>query len=306
MLLHEHLELPDELPVQASSEVALDPVLEACDVQLLETRDLRVCEALVREVGERRASPECESLVETLFTEEPLETCEIELVGFHTNEVARRLGDQTLPAEHLPELGYVDLEGLLGRVRRLFLPQRLHQPILGDDPVRVQEKHRQQRALFLPAQLEHLATGRDLERTEDAKVHLRCLSDDASTARESPQASAFAVPLPGGSRLFAAPRSSGARDRTPAIRTRRKRCTARLTRFDRLSPRSRWQRPSRLSPFRLLRPGTPSSTTTSATRSRRTPSSTTTSATRSRRTPSSTTTSATLPRPPSRSPRCRS
>ena len=50
----ERLELADELGVAAEREIGLDPLFERRELQLVEARDLRLCERLVGEVGKRR------------------------------------------------------------------------------------------------------------------------------------------------------------------------------------------------------------------------------------------------------------
>ena len=55
-------ELPDQLGVPAVGELALEPSLHGGQTQLLEARDLGLGEVLEREVGERRAAPECQRL----------------------------------------------------------------------------------------------------------------------------------------------------------------------------------------------------------------------------------------------------
>jgi hypothetical protein len=62
--LDERFELADQLCVGAECEVGLEAFLERCEAQLLETGDLALGERLVGEVGERRAAPEGERLVQ--------------------------------------------------------------------------------------------------------------------------------------------------------------------------------------------------------------------------------------------------
>jgi len=50
MLADEPLELGHELGVAAEGEVGLDPLLERGQAQLVETRDLGLCERLERDV----------------------------------------------------------------------------------------------------------------------------------------------------------------------------------------------------------------------------------------------------------------
>jgi hypothetical protein len=50
-------------------------------------------------------------------------------------------------------------------------PQCLDQPIGRDDPIRVQEKHREERPLLGAADVDRPLVGDDLERPENPKLH---------------------------------------------------------------------------------------------------------------------------------------
>ncbi len=56
----ERLQLADELSVAAEREVGLDALFERRQLQLVQARDLALCERLVGEVGQGRAPPEGE------------------------------------------------------------------------------------------------------------------------------------------------------------------------------------------------------------------------------------------------------
>ena len=56
----ERLQLADELGVAAEREVGLDPLFERRELQLVQARDLRLCERLVGEVGQGGTPPEGE------------------------------------------------------------------------------------------------------------------------------------------------------------------------------------------------------------------------------------------------------
>ena len=62
MLADEPLELTDDVRVAAESEIGLDPALQSEQAQLVEPRDRRLERRLVRDVRERRSSPERECL----------------------------------------------------------------------------------------------------------------------------------------------------------------------------------------------------------------------------------------------------
>jgi hypothetical protein len=64
MRARERLQLADDLGVAARGEILLDPPLEAVQSQLVEPDDHSLREAVIGEVGERRAAPESKRLAE--------------------------------------------------------------------------------------------------------------------------------------------------------------------------------------------------------------------------------------------------
>ena len=66
MLLNELLELGDKARVAAEIEIRGDSVLEHRDAELFEAADLGLCKRLVAEVGERPATPQRESTIESI------------------------------------------------------------------------------------------------------------------------------------------------------------------------------------------------------------------------------------------------
>src|SRR4029453_8995530 len=195
MLAHQPLELGHEVDVPAPLEILFDAALEAADPPPPEPRDLGLREALIREVRERRPAPERERLVELALLLQALEAREVELVGLHAQHVSRRPRLDAILPEHLAELGHVDLQRLRRGLGRIALPDRVDQPVLRDDAVRLEEEHREQGPLLRPAEIEHLSGGRGLERAQDAEFH--CVaSDDASTGPKRPQAAALAPLYP--------------------------------------------------------------------------------------------------------------
>src|SRR5712691_6503979 len=128
MLLHKRFELADEGGVPADREIGLDPVLDRRQPQLIEPRDLVLRKTLVSEVRERRPAPESKSVAQPFcasLVDELVEALEIELARFDAKQIARGLGLDPPSTELLPQLGYVDLQSLLGRLRRLFPPERV-------------------------------------------------------------------------------------------------------------------------------------------------------------------------------------
>ena len=87
-------------------EVGVDPSFEAGEPQLVETRDLDLCERLVDEVCECGTAPQIESLVEQRgrgrglacsdrlgsLPDEPFEAARVELVRLELEHVTSRKG----------------------------------------------------------------------------------------------------------------------------------------------------------------------------------------------------------------------
>jgi hypothetical protein len=83
-------------------------------VKLLEPSDLGLGEGLEREVGERRSAPHRERLGQARravcgiqpfrLAEHSLEAECVDLIPLDLQEIARRSGQHSLGAEHLPEL----------------------------------------------------------------------------------------------------------------------------------------------------------------------------------------------------------
>ena len=55
-------------------------------------------------------------------------------------------------AERLTELRDVDLDGVRGRLRRLARPERLDEPVDGDDASRLEREDGEEGARLLPAE----------------------------------------------------------------------------------------------------------------------------------------------------------
>ena len=62
MSRHERLELGNELRRSTHCQVRVDPILDRSEPELVESRDLALCEVLVGKVGERASSPQSERL----------------------------------------------------------------------------------------------------------------------------------------------------------------------------------------------------------------------------------------------------
>ncbi len=64
MLGDQPLELADDLCMASALEIGLQSLLETLEAKLVESRDLVLREAVVRQIGERPAAPEAEGRVE--------------------------------------------------------------------------------------------------------------------------------------------------------------------------------------------------------------------------------------------------
>ena len=135
MLDDQRLELPQDLGVTAERELRLDQLLHRRNAQILEPRDLRLRERLVREIGEHRASPQGERLFKRLerlrralgcklgatLVEQALEAVRIHLLGADLEAVAVGTRDHDVAAtlacpahESLAQARDVDLKRLCG------------------------------------------------------------------------------------------------------------------------------------------------------------------------------------------------
>src|SRR5215217_5842069 len=162
MLADEPLELGHELGVAAEDEVGLDPLLERGQPQLLETRDLSLCEGLERDVRERGAVPQSERRSQRVgrtirlargqqlstVHKQALEPAEVELLGLEREQVPAPVGLQAPVAERLTELRDVDMDAVESARRRALTPKRIDQAIRRHDLARAQEKEHEQRPLL--------------------------------------------------------------------------------------------------------------------------------------------------------------
>src|SRR5215831_13376277 len=197
MLGDETLQLADQGGVAALHEVLLDALLLTDQVPLPQTGDLRLGEAQVAEVGERRAAPEPERLSRFARLEQIAEPFQVELAFFDPQEVAGSLGLQPLLAQGLPEPGDVDLQSLRCRFGRLILPERIDETILRDDAVGLKEQHGQQDTRLRTAKVERQPLLDHLEWAQDPELH----PPPSATTLAPPHTSSKASNEPGVYRL---------------------------------------------------------------------------------------------------------
>jgi hypothetical protein len=148
----ETLQLADELGVAAEGEVGVDAGLERREPQLVQARDLGLQRLLGRQVGERRAAPQRERGAQERggvldaagrrgragVGDALLEALEVELARGDAQEVAgaARLEDAARGGlEQLAQRDDVHLQRLERTVGRGLAPQRVDQPVAGDNLV---------------------------------------------------------------------------------------------------------------------------------------------------------------------------
>ena len=99
---------PEDLGLTPQIEVRLDPILHRREPQVLDARDVRLCERLVGELYERRAAPQAQRLLEQIggagrlaggegsptLAYDPLEPVEIDRLRLDAQDVARPLRDE--------------------------------------------------------------------------------------------------------------------------------------------------------------------------------------------------------------------
>ena len=177
----ERLQLGDELVIAAESEVGVDSILERREAQLLEPRDLALCERLVPQVGQRLPAPKRKRLAENSSSaprdwraaaprQERLEPGQVHLARGGVQQIAGRARPDPICAEQLAQGGDMPVQrGLHGVGWRL--PTAPRSALARHDLLAVQEQHRKQRALLRARRGEVAATVDDLELTEDLELH---------------------------------------------------------------------------------------------------------------------------------------
>jgi hypothetical protein len=174
--------------VAAEREVAVDPVQQRRQPQLVELRHLVAPARLELETGQRRATPERERSAETLgcgleltlrgtfarACNEQLHAVGIELVRRHLQAVAAGRGRDRISAgaaERLANFREVDVDRLVRSRRRRFPPQIVDQALARDELVRIQEQNAEDEPLLHCPERDRLSGLDHLERPEDTKLH---------------------------------------------------------------------------------------------------------------------------------------
>ena len=185
MLRDQPLELAHEPRMAAERESRLAERLEASDPQLLEPRDLGLRELLVGDVVQRRASPQCERLLErplrslrvtgreqrAALVEETDEAVGVDLVPTRLEYVAAAARAQPIRVEQLAQSRDVRLQALVCRRRLHAAVEVFEQPIGRNDLVAAQQQNREESALPRAAEFQRTPIDNGLERPKDSKVH---------------------------------------------------------------------------------------------------------------------------------------
>jgi hypothetical protein len=194
MLSHQSLQAAQHLIVEAEGELGDELGLDGRHPQLLEPADVREGERVVGDVGQCRAAPELQRLVDreerpgrVLVAEglpglikQPLETDVVHLLPVDGQPVAEpapyeQLAVDPPPAarlELLTELVDVGVQHLDRAVGRRLSPDRPDEVRLGDLLVRLEQQHDQDRPLLGPPQLERASVDHDLKWPEHPELHL--------------------------------------------------------------------------------------------------------------------------------------
>ncbi len=180
----ERLELWDELGVPAAGELGVAPQLEGGETSLVQRGAVALGDRLAGQVGERRATPEPERCPGQLggprrgavperaprVLDEGLEPFVVELARLDVQQVARTAGLDPPVPERAPQAVHVDLERRDRGVGRPGGPDRVDEPLAGDDVVPVQQQRDEQRALLRGAERDRATLDDDLDRSENAEL----------------------------------------------------------------------------------------------------------------------------------------
>src|SRR5262249_39408151 len=185
MLADEPLKLTHELADPSEFELGFDARLDGEQPTLLQRLRLGRSERLVFEIRERASTPEIERLAEHIarlrriaprsrrasLLQQPLQAPQIKLTRLHPDHVAGGTALDPPTTQRSPQARDVTVERVRSTRRRRLTPQPVDQPIARNGSVRIQQKHRQDRALLRAAEREPTTVVSRLERTEDRELH---------------------------------------------------------------------------------------------------------------------------------------
>jgi hypothetical protein len=195
----EHVQLAQHLFMATEGEVAVDPVHQRRQPELVELGDLFTAVRFEQQTREGGTAPEGYHLTQDqgsrfgLSRGCPLagggkqlaEAPGVQLVEVDPEAVAAVCGLDRVVAvlsQRLAKLGDVDIDGLLRRRRGRRAPELVDQSLAGDELIRVQKQNRKDEPLLRPAQRDRLALVGHLERPEDPVLHQKVFTAfDAKT-----------------------------------------------------------------------------------------------------------------------------
>ena len=181
------LEASEHIGVAPGGELGVDRQPDRPQVELLEPPDLRPCEGLRGDVGERGAAPELErasgrAVDDSLLRLRPgsidqaLEARRVHGVGWQLELVAATAGDDRGPravgAQCLPKPGDVEGKVAGGAGRRAIPPEAIDQVVHADRPIGPKREHRQDRPLFASPQRKSLAVDESVDPPQDPNFQL--------------------------------------------------------------------------------------------------------------------------------------
>ena len=180
MLVHERLQLWNDLRCPAELDVRRDPFFSGDQTQLFETTGLGLRPLLECELGERGAPPQPERPDEqvaafrdrsaTCVGEHLLEAPRVDLVGGDSEEVPGRTRDEHIGPESLPQRDYGVLQRRRRRGRRLRPVELVDELLRRYDATGAQKQRCEQRALTRPSECDRAVVAPHLERAEDPEL----------------------------------------------------------------------------------------------------------------------------------------
>ena len=183
VLHHERVQLVDQVGVAAERQIRIDSIFERSQALLLELGPGSDTERRSVELGQRRATPERERLVQCLggssrlgrvacLCTERRERLQVERARLELEYVPGRPRSQrcTVFPERLAQAGDVDLQRRARRLRRRVAPQLIDQPLARHDAVCLQQEQGEHRPLLARPQLEPDPAALYLERPEQPKA----------------------------------------------------------------------------------------------------------------------------------------
>ena len=177
------LELRDDTNVLAELELRGELLLERLEPQLFQPGDLGGERGLVREVGQRAASPEPERLgqdptrglglmaVGTGLAEHVLEEESIHLAAFRPQAVAGGARLDRVARERGTDPRDVHSERGPGILREIIPPERIDQALRRDDLVRLEYEVGEHDPLLRASERDRAVLPGDLERPQDGEAH---------------------------------------------------------------------------------------------------------------------------------------